>query len=129
MNKVIVMGNLGQDVELKSTPNGTSVANFSIATNERWKDKEGKQQERTEWHNVVVWGKQAESCSKYLSKGSKVLVEGSLKTNSWEDKDTKKKMYRTEVNASNVQFVDTKGTGGGGKSGGGAEFNDEEIPF
>lgn len=110
VNKVIIIGNLGQDPEIKYLPSGSAVCNFSVAVSESWKDKQsGEQKERTEWISVEVWGNTAEACSKYISKGSKVYVEGKLQTDSWEDKDSGKKMYRTKVRADNVQFLDNKG--------------------
>jgi single-strand DNA-binding protein len=116
MNKVIVLGRLGQDPELKHTPSGSAVCNLSIATSEKWKDKSsGKDMEKTEWHRIVVWGKMAELCGQYLSKGSQALVEGKLQTRSWDDKDGNKR-YTTEINATTVQFI-------GGKSNGGDEQN------
>lgn len=103
MNKVILLGRLGQDVELKHTPNGAAVANFSLATTESWNDKGGNKQEKTEWHRIVVWGKIAELCNQYLSKGRQALVEGKLQTRQWDDKDGNKR-YTTEINAAIVQF-------------------------
>lgn len=107
MNKVILIGRLGKDVELKYIPNGNAVANFTVATNENWKDKNGQKQEKTEWHRIVVWGKSAENCNNYIAKGSQVFIEGKLQTRTWEDKQGKKN-YTTEIIASNVQFLDTK---------------------
>lgn len=104
VNKVILLGRLGQDPELKYTPSGTAVCNFSMATSENWNDKSGQKQERTEWHRIVVWGKLAELCNQYLSKGRQAYVEGRLQTRSWDDK-TGGKRYTTEVNASTVQFI------------------------
>jgi single-strand DNA-binding protein len=109
VNKVMVLGRLGQDPELKHTPTGASVCNFSMATTESWKDKAGTKQERTEWHKVVVWGKVADLCGQYLSKGKQAFVEGKLQTRSWENKEGVK-MYTTEINAMSVQFI-------GGQSG------------
>ena len=86
VNKVILIGNLGGDPELRSTPGGTSVASFTLATNESWNDKDGTKQERTEWHRIVAWGRLAEICGQYLSKGRQVYIEGRLQTRSWEDK-------------------------------------------
>ncbi len=103
INKVILIGNLGQDPELKHTQSGQAVANFSIATSESWKDKEGQKQEKTEWHRVVVWGKLAELCAKYLAKGRSCYLEGKLQTRMWE-KDGHKN-YTTEVLAQTVQFL------------------------
>lgn len=85
VNKVILVGNLGKDPDVRYTQTGSAVANFSIATSEQWNDRDGKRQERTEWHNIVVWGKQAESCGQYLSKGRQVYVEGSIRTRSYDD--------------------------------------------
>ena len=112
VNKVILIGNLGQDPELRYTPSGAAVTNFSIATNEVWKDKEGNQQERTEWHRVVLWTRLAEIAGEYLKKGSKIYIEGRLQTRSWEDKDGVKK-YTTEVIGDNMTMLDAKGEGGG----------------
>src|SRR3990172_402162 len=97
-HKVILVGNLGRDPELRYTPSGMAVANLNIATNEMWTDKSGEKKERTEWHRVVVWGKQAEVLNSYLSKGRQVYVEGSLQTRSWDDKSGTKR-YSTEVRA------------------------------
>lgn len=108
MNKVILLGNLGQDPELKYLPNGNGVANLSLATSESWTDKNGQKQEKVEWHRIIVFGKMAEVCAQYLSKGSTILVEGKLQTRNWEDKQTQKKMYITEIIANNVQFVGGK---------------------
>ena len=105
VNKVILLGRLGQDPELKYTPSGAAVCNFSLATTESWTDKNsGQKQERTEWHRVVVWGKLAELCNQYLSKGKQAFVEGRLQTRSWED-DSGQKKYATEINATTVQFL------------------------
>ena len=96
VNKVILLGRLGQDPELKYTPTGMAVCNFSLATSEKWKDKAGQDQERTEWHRVVVWGKIAELCNQYLAKGRQAYLEGSLQTRSWDDKDGNKR-YTTII--------------------------------
>ena len=104
VNKVIILGRLGQDPELKYTPSGTSVCNFSLATTENWTDKSGQKQERTEWHRIVVWGKLAELCNQYLSKGRQVFLEGKLQTRSWDDQEGKKR-YTTEILANSVQFI------------------------
>ncbi|EPZ49902.1 single-stranded DNA-binding protein [Halobacteriovorax sp. GFR7] len=104
VNKVILVGRLGQDPELKYTPSGMAVCNFSLATGESWTDKNGQKQERTEWHRVVVWGKLAELCGQYLAKGRQAYLEGQLQTRSWEDKDGNKR-YTTEINARTVQFL------------------------
>jgi single-strand DNA-binding protein len=104
VNKVIILGRLGQDPELKYTPSGAAVCNFSVATSESWADKSGQKQERTEWHRVVVWGKLGELCNQYLAKGRQAFVEGSLQTRNWEGKDGSKR-YTTEIVARNVQFI------------------------
>ena len=103
VNKVIILGRLGQDPELKYTPSGAAVCNFSVATSESWADKSGQKQEKTEWHRIIVWGKLGELCNQYLAKGRQAYVEGSLQTRSWEGKDGSKR-YTTEVVARNVQF-------------------------
>jgi single-strand DNA-binding protein len=112
VNKVILVGNLGADPEVRFTPGGQAVAKFSIATGESWKDKNGQKQERTEWHRIVVWGKLAELCGEYLAKGRQCYVEGRLQTREWTDKEGKKN-YTTEVVAQNVTFL-------GGRAGEGA---------
>lgn len=120
VNKVILVGNLGADPELKYTPSNRPVCNLSIATNDVWKDKAGNKQEKVEWHRVNVWGEQAEHCSKYLAKGRTVYIEGRLQTRSWDDKDGKKR-YSTEVVADRVVFLGGQGPGAeGGAAGPGA---------
>jgi len=104
INKVILIGNLGKDPELRFTGMGQPVCNFSIATSESWKNKQGKSQERTEWHRITAWGKLAELCAQYLSKGRKAYVEGHLQTRKWQDKD-KTERYITEVVAREVVFL------------------------
>jgi single-strand DNA-binding protein len=104
VNKVIVIGRLGADPEVKTVSGGNTVARLSVATSENWTDREGQKQERTEWHRIVVWGKLAELCGKYLSKGRQVYVEGRLQTRSWEDQQGQKR-YSTEVVANTVQFL------------------------
>ena len=104
VNKVLLIGRLGANPEIRYTNTGTAVANFNMATSENWNDKNGQRQERTEWHRVVVWGKLAELCEKYLSKGRQCFVEGRLQTRSWDDKDGNKK-YTTEIVAATVQFL------------------------
>ncbi len=104
VNKVIVLGRLGQDPEMKYTPSGSAVTNFSVATSESWTDKSGQKQERTEWHRIVVWGRLAEISNQYLAKGRQVYIEGRLQTRQWEDKNGQKR-YTTEINATTVQFI------------------------
>lgn len=108
VNKVILIGNLGKDPELRYTPGGQPTASFSLATTERWNDKNGKRQERTEWHNIVTWGKLAELVNQYLKKGRSAYVEGRISTRSWDDRDGNKK-YKTEIVANQVQFLSSSG--------------------
>ena len=107
LNKVMLIGRLGQDPEIRYTQSGSSVANVNIATNENWVDKNGEKQERTEWHSLVLWGKLADLAQSYLKKGSQIFVEGRIQTRDWED-DQAKKHYRTEVVVTTMQFLDTK---------------------
>ena len=104
LNKVMIIGRLGADPEMKTLSSGNSLTTFSIATSENWKDKDGQKQEKTEWHRIVVWGRLAEICGKYLAKGREAYIEGKLQTRSWEDQQGQKR-YTTEVVASNVQFL------------------------
>jgi len=121
VNKVIVLGNLGATPEVKYLPSGNAVCEMRVATNEKWKDKNDQLQERVEWHRVVVWGKTAENCGKYLSKGQQVYLEGRLQTRAWDDKDGNKR-YTTEIVADQVVFL----RGGEGHEGGGAGGGGEE---
>lgn len=148
VNKVILVGNLGRDPELRSTPSGQPVASFSLATTRRWRDKAGQRQEQTEWHNIVVWGKQAEIAGQYLTKGKQIFLEGRLQTRSWDDKQSGEKKYRTEIVCDNFQMLGTKSGGGdadhgghgaGAGSGGAPSYDDgpsyggggedDDIPF
>lgn len=105
INKVMLIGNLGSDPELRFTPNGVQVANFSLATTESWTDKSGERQERTEWHRIVLWRRLAEIAGQYLKKGSKIYIEGKLQTRSWEDQNGQKR-YTTEVVANSMEMLD-----------------------
>ncbi|MFP2911301.1 single-stranded DNA-binding protein [Pyxidicoccus sp. 3LFB2] len=118
VNKVILIGNLGADPEVRFTPGGQAVANFRIATSESWTDKNGQKQERTEWHRIVVWGKLAELCGEYLKKGRQCYVEGRLQTREWTDKENRKN-YTTEVVANAVTFLGGRDAGEGMGMGGG----------
>jgi single-strand DNA-binding protein len=121
VNKVILVGRLGKDPEIRSMPSGTTVAKFTMATDERFTDRNGEKQERTEWHNIVAWGKLAEICGQYLKKGKLVYIDGSLRTDSWDDKESGQKRYRTEIVAQNMQMLDRRGDeepAGGNYSGG-----------
>jgi single-strand DNA-binding protein len=112
VNKVILIGNLGKDPEIKYTPSGVPVAKFSLATNEKYKDKGGEWQERTEWHNIVAWQRLAEIVGEYVKKGSKLYIEGRLQTSSWEDKQSGEKKYRTEIVANDLVLLSGRGEGG-----------------
>ncbi len=139
INKAILIGNLGADPELKYTASGTPMCTFRIATSESFKDREGNQQERTEWHRVVAWGKLGEIAAQYLSKGRQVYIEGRISTRSWEDKNSGEKRYMTEIVARDIQFLGGGGQGGGGGGygggGGGGDYGggpptpDDDIPF
>jgi single-strand DNA-binding protein len=150
INKVILIGNLGKDPEVKYTPSGLPVAKFSLATGERYKDKDGQWQERTEWHNIVAWQRLAEIVGEYVKKGSKLYIEGRIHTNSWEDKQSGEKKYRTEIVASDLVLLSGRGEGAESGEGRGsrgaaagydqrpahnddvaqsAEITDEDIPF
>ncbi len=118
VNKVFLIGHLGQDPEVRSLPSGQPVTSFRMATNRRWRNREGQQQEQTEWHSVTCFGRQAEIAGQYLNKGRLVFVEGRLQTRSWDDRDSGKKMYRTEVICDNFQML-------GGRGG---EFEDRGAP-
>lgn len=104
LNKAMLIGNLGKDPEIKYTPEGLAIAKFSMATKEQWKDKDGQKQDKTEWHNIVAFGKLAEICGEYLAKGKQVYIEGRIQTRSWDDKDGNKK-YTTEIVANTMQML------------------------
>lgn len=147
VNKVILVGNLGRDPEMRSTQGGQPIASFSVATSRKFKDKEGNRQEQTEWHNVVCFGRQAEIAGQYLTKGKMIYVEGRLQTRSWDDKESGKKQYKTEIVCDNFQMLGSRGESGSGGAGSGAsrdsgqsapagdtrdpghEFQDDDIPF
>jgi single-strand DNA-binding protein len=120
VNKVILVGNLGRDAELRYTPTGAAVATINMATTEVWNDKAGQRQEKTEWHRVVLWGKPAESLTEYLVKGKQIYVEGRLQTRQWDDKDGNKR-YTTEIRGDRIVLL---GGGGGGRGGGGGAIGD-----
>ncbi len=137
VNKVILVGNLGRDPELRTTPSGQPLAKFSVATTRKWRDRDGNRQEQTEWHNVVVWGRQAEIAGQYLTKGRQIYLEGRLQTDSWEDKTHGDKRYRTEIICDNFQMLGSRGSSndGGGYGGGPSQTPapaapaDDDIPF
>jgi single-strand DNA-binding protein len=134
VNKVILIGNLGRDPEIRYTQSGSAVANFSIATTERWTNRDGEAQEKTEWHRIVAWGKLAEICGEYLKKGKQVYIEGSLQYREYEDRDGNTR-YVTEIKARDMQMLGRRGDEGGynGPSGedqgSGASVTDDDIPF
>jgi single-strand DNA-binding protein len=144
INKVILIGRLGSDPEVRYTPSGVAVANFSVATSEEWKDKNtGEKQERTEWHRIVAWRRLGEICGEYLSKGKQIYVEGRIQTRSWDDRDGNKK-YTTEIIASDIQFLGSRdmsdsgrpqgdrpqgGMAGGSQGAPGPGPEDDDIPF
>jgi single-strand DNA-binding protein len=154
VNKVILLGNVGKDPEIRSTPSGTMVASFTLATSDRQKDQAGNWQDRTEWHNLVAFTRTAEIVRDYVKKGTKLYIEGSLRTNSWEDKQTGQKKYRTEIIVNDMSLLSGRdeNAGGGGYSRGNAggydqrsapapaagapdeysqaaQISDEDIPF
>lgn len=144
INKVILVGRLGKDPEVRSTPGGQTVTKFTVATDERFTDKNGEKQERTEWHNIVAWARLGEICGQYLRKGKLVYIEGSIRTDSWDDKESGQKRYRTEIIARDMKMLDRRGDEGGGSGGGGytgsrksggasagpdVMDDDEEVPF
>jgi single-strand DNA-binding protein len=145
VNKVILVGNLGRDAELRYTPGGSPVATINLATTEIWNDKAGQRQEKTEWHRVVLWGKTAESLNEYLTKGKQIYVEGRLQTRQWDDKDGHKR-YTTEIRGDRIVLLGGGGMGAGGGGGRqqprtsgpseeqhmiepGSELTDDDIPF
>ncbi len=130
LNKAQLIGRLGQDPEVRYTQSNTAVATLSIATSERYKDSNGEQQERTEWHRVVAWGRLAEICQQYLNKGSLVYIEGPIQTRSWEDNQGQKR-YTTEIKALQMTMLDSKGSGnsGGGNQGGNRNDNNQSQPM
>jgi single-strand DNA-binding protein len=153
LNKVLLIGNLGKDPEMRSLPSGQPVASFTLATSRRWRDKNGQKQEQTEWHQIVVFGKQAEIAGQYLTKGKQIYVEGRIQTRSWDDRTSGEKKYRTEIICDNFQMLGGGGGGGargdfesagpsagsGGGYGGGPSYDDpgfggggpddDDIPF
>lgn len=152
LNKVLLIGNLGKDPEMRSLPSGQPVASFTLATSRRWRDKNGQKQEQTEWHTIVIFGKQAEIAGQYLTKGKQIYVEGRIQTRSWDDRTSGEKKYRTEIICDNFQMLGGRGgdfegggagdrpsSGGGapGYGGGGPSYDDapggfgddDDIPF
>jgi single-strand DNA-binding protein len=127
VNKVILIGNLGGDPTVRFTPTGTAVANFNIATTERFTNKSGEKEERTEWHRIVAWGKLAEICQQYLKKGKQVYIEGRLQTRQWEDQQGQKRQT-TEIVANNMQMLGRAGETPSGDFGGSQDFSSEPAP-
>jgi single-strand DNA-binding protein len=137
VNKAILVGRLGADPEVRYTPDGTMITNFRMATDEQWKDKNGEKVQKTEWHRIVTYRKLAEICGKYLHKGSLVYVEGRIQTRAWDDKEGVKR-YTTEISASDMRMLDSKGQRGGDESseeppisrtGADAHLSEEDVPF
>lgn len=129
MNKVILVGNLGKDVEMRYLPNGSAVASFSIATTESWKNKQtGEYENQTEWHNCSVFGNFGELCGKHLKKGAKVYIEGKLKTRKWQDKTTGQDKYATDVIVSELQMMDSNNQGGQQSQGGYQQPATQQAP-
>ncbi|MFZ2314796.1 MAG: single-stranded DNA-binding protein [Gammaproteobacteria bacterium] len=123
VNKVILIGNLGKDPEMRYTPTGLAIANLTLATSDSWKDKQsGEMQERTEWHRVVMYQRTAEIAGEYLRKGSKIYIEGRLQTRKWQDKNTGQDRYTTEIVADTMQMLDSKGGSGGMNEGGSSSY-------
>ena len=134
LNKVMLIGNLGKDPELRYTTSGVAVATFTLATNESWRDQDGNTQERTEWHNIVAWRKLAEICGEWLKKGKKIYIEGRIQTRSYDDKNSGIKKYITEIIADNMIMLDSKGTVEPSRMPAVAEAStqatpDEDLPF
>lgn len=121
INKVILIGNLGADPEIRYTQSGTPVANFNMATSETWRNQDGSKEERTEWHRIVAWRRLAEICGEYLNKGTRVYIEGSIRTRKWEDRDGNTR-YTTEIEAREMRILSPR-SGGGGEYGGGEGSN------
>ena len=130
VNKVILVGNLGRDAELRYTPGGAAVSSLNLATTEVWNDRNNQRQEKTEWHRVILWGKQAESLQEYLTKGKQIYVEGRLQTRQWDDKEGNKR-YTTEIKADRVVLLSGSGRGAsaGGMDRGGHPSGPEEAPI
>ena len=145
LNKVMLIGNLGVDPEVRHTSSGVPVANFRMATSRSWSTDGGRTEERTEWHNIVAWRRLAEICQQYLKKGSKVYIEGRIETRSWDDASTGQKKYMTEIIADRIQLLGSRDGGGGGRGRGGdedfgggydsgpgpsaPEMPDDDVPF
>ena len=127
INKVILIGNLGADPELRHTQSGVTVASFRVATTERWKGQDGQMQEQTEWHSIVAWKRLGEICGEYLSKGSRVYVEGKLQTRKWQDQDGKDR-YTTEIVAREMKMLSPRGEGSGSGGGYGGDGGGQEPP-
>ena len=132
VNKVILIGNLGQDPESRFTPQGTAVTSFSIATNESWKSQNGDIKEHTEWHRIEMFGKRAETANEYMRKGHTVYIEGRLKTDEWEDKETGQKRRATKIQCDNFTMLGRRGDNqsqGGGQQSTPASNEDDDLPF
>ena len=136
LNKVFLIGNLGRDPEVRSTQSGQTMATFTLATNRRWRDRDGNRQEQTEWHTIVLWGRQAEIAGQYLRRGRQVFVEGRLQTRSWQDQRTGEKRYKTEIVCENFQMLGGRGDASYGEPPpeppgdlGTGDPMDDDVPF
>lgn len=135
LNKVMLIGNLGRDPEVRTTPSGQPVATFSLATNRRWTDRDGNRQEETEWHQIETWGRQAEVAGQYLRRGRQIFVEGRIKTDSWEDKESGQKRYKTKIVCLNFQMLGQREDRDSSRSAAeppgdyGTGPTDDDIPF
>ena len=138
VNRVILVGNLGNDPELRTTPEGQKVCSFSMATADNWTDKNGQKQEKTQWHRITVWGRQGENCAQYLSKGRQIYVEGKISYRQWDDKETGQKRYATDIIAATVQFLGSLRSeseqrqtvpGPAAEAVESSSFTDNDIPF
>ncbi len=126
INKVILVGRLGKDPEVRSTPSGQTVAEFTMATDEKYTDKSGNKVERTEWHNIQAWGRLGEICGQYLRKGKLIYIEGRIQTDSWDDKETGQKRYKTRITANEMKMLGGKGDGDSGGSEGGSSYGNRQ---
>ena len=135
VNKAIIFGNITRDPELKSLPSGLQICSFSVATNRTWKNKDGEKQEQADFHNIVAFGKTAENIHQYMRKGSSIYIEGRIQTRSWEDKESGKRVYRTEIVAENVQFgpkkvgAESRSEDSGQSEAPTDDINPDDVPF
>lgn len=136
VNVAHLIGNVGKDPEVRTTASGQQIASFSLATSQRWKDREGNKQEKTEWHNVVAWGKLADIVARFVTKGSRLYIQGRIETQSWDDKESGQKRYKTQIVADQMTMLGDRKSGDSGERSSGAEpgdgggyAGDDDIPF